>query len=148
LHDRRTTFAVVTTLESAPLREAEHFCEQLTRRDFHLGALILNRTLPQYLLSPEGDRAAEAFAAEAGPLSASLADLGVPALADPARDARVLGTISDSFNNFAVVAKREAELRAELVRVPEVVADVPAFESDIGDIGGLARIAQHLFPSG
>ncbi len=26
LHDRRTTFAVVTTLEGAPLREAEHFC--------------------------------------------------------------------------------------------------------------------------
>lgn len=147
LHDRRTTFAVVTTLESAPLHEAEHFCEELTRRHFHLGALIRNRTLPHYLLSPEGDRAAEVLSAEAGPLSATLAELGVPALADPARDARVLATISDSFRNFAVVAKREAELRAELSQVPEVVADVPAFESDIGDISGLARIAQHLFPS-
>ena len=28
LHDRRTTFAVVTTLEGAPLREAETFCER------------------------------------------------------------------------------------------------------------------------
>ena len=27
LHDRRTTFAVVTTLESAPLHEAEYFCD-------------------------------------------------------------------------------------------------------------------------
>jgi hypothetical protein len=59
----------------------------------------------------------------------------------------VLSTISESFCNFAVVAKREAELRAELARVPEVVADVPAFESDIGDISGLARIAEHLFPA-
>ena len=30
LHDRRTTFAVVTTLEGAPLREAETFCQELT----------------------------------------------------------------------------------------------------------------------
>ena len=51
LHDRRTTFAVVTTLEGAPLREAEPFCHELTARDFHLGALVLNKTLPDYLLS-------------------------------------------------------------------------------------------------
>ncbi len=147
LHDRRTTFAVVTTLESAPLHEAEFFCEQLTKRDYHLGALILNRTLPHYLLSPDGDRAADVLAREAGVLAAALADSGAPALADPARDSRVLTTISESFQNFAVVAKREAELRAELSRVPEVVADVPAFESDIADISGLARIAEHLFPT-
>src|SRR5436853_2400626 len=58
LHDRRTTFAVVTTLEGAPLREAEHFCEELTKRRFHLGALVLNKTLPDYLLSRDGDHAA------------------------------------------------------------------------------------------
>ncbi len=58
----------------------------------------------------------------------------------------MLTTIGASFQNFAVVAKREAELRAELHGVPEVVADVPAFESDIGDISGLSRIAEHLFP--
>jgi anion-transporting ArsA/GET3 family ATPase len=148
LHDKRTTFAVVTTLESAPLREAEHFCVELGRRNFHLGALVLNRTLPRYLLSAEGDRAANTLCADSGPLAAELADTGVDAFADQARDARVLTTIGESFRNFAVVAKREAELRAELARVPDVVADVPAFASDIGDISGLARIAEHLLPSG
>ena len=54
LHDRRTAFTVVTTLEGAPLREAEYFCEELTARGYHLGALILNKTLPPWLLSPEG----------------------------------------------------------------------------------------------
>ncbi|HWS45220.1 MAG TPA: ArsA-related P-loop ATPase, partial [Acidimicrobiia bacterium] len=34
LHDRRTTFAVVTTLEAAPLHEAERFCSALVERDF------------------------------------------------------------------------------------------------------------------
>jgi anion-transporting ArsA/GET3 family ATPase len=147
LHDRRTTFTVVTTLESAPLREADHFCVELNRRNFHLGALVLNRTLPRYLLSADGDRAANTLCADAGPLAAEIAETGVPELTDPARVGRVLTTIGESFRNFAVVAKREAELRVELARAPEVVVDVPAFESDIGDVSGLARIADHLLPS-
>ena len=146
LHDRRTTFAVVTTLESAPLHEAEFFSDQLTRRDYHLGALVLNRTLPRYLLSPDGDHAAEIFCADSGSLGAALSETGAAALADQARDARVLTTIGRSFQNFAVVAKREAELRAELSRVPEVLADVPALDSDVGDLAGLSLIAESLFP--
>src|SRR5258708_18709802 len=60
LHDRRTTFAVVTTLEAAPLHEAERFCAELVRRDFHLGRLVLNKTLPDYLPDPDGATAATA----------------------------------------------------------------------------------------
>jgi len=145
LHDRRTTFAVVTTLEGAPLREAQIFCEQLTKRDFHLGALVLNKTLPDYLLSPEGARAADALAAEAGPLAELLAGTGKPELTDVARTTRVLRTIGESFKNFAVVAKREAELKTELSAVPDVVVNVPNFEVDIYDVSGLARIGDCLF---
>jgi anion-transporting ArsA/GET3 family ATPase len=145
LHDRRTTFAVVTTLEAAPLHEAELFCEELQNRRFHLGALVLNKTLPDYLLDAAGDRAAGVFCDDAGPLADALASTGNEALSDRARTARVLRTVGESFRNFAVVAKREAELRAELAKVPEVVARVPNFEVDIGDIGGLAAIAEHLY---
>ena len=148
MHDRRTTFAVVTTLEAAPLHEAELFCEQLVRRDFHLGALVFNKTLPSYLLSREGGRAADVLRTDAAPLGLALADTGIDALADPARDARVLTTVAESFRNFAVVAKREAELRTELARAPEVVVDVPAFDTDIADLSGLAEIAARLFPTG
>jgi hypothetical protein len=59
LHDRRTTFAVVTTLEGAPLREAETFCRELATRGFDLGALVLNKVLPDYLLSPDAEHAAD-----------------------------------------------------------------------------------------
>jgi anion-transporting ArsA/GET3 family ATPase len=147
LHDRRTTFGVVTTLEGAPLREAEFFCDQLIAHKYHLGALILNKTLPDYLLSPDGGRAAEFLSAEAGPVAEALAaDLPTRSeLADTERTARVLRTIGDSFRNFAVVAKREAELRGELARQPEVVATVPNLEVDIYDLAGLARIGGHLF---
>jgi anion-transporting ArsA/GET3 family ATPase len=148
LHDKRTTFGVVTTLEAAPLREAEYFCAQLQDRGFHLGALVLNKTLPAFLLSPEGDRAAQLLSGEAGPIAEGLSGLDVTALAEPDRTARVLHTIGESFTNFAVVAKREAELRAELARVPDVIADVPNFDADIYDLAGLARIGEHLFPRG
>jgi anion-transporting ArsA/GET3 family ATPase len=144
LHDRRTTFAVVTTLEGAPLREAQIFCDQLIRRDFHLGALVLNKTLPDYLLSPDGARAADTPIADAGPLAEALATTGTPELADAARAARVLRTIGESFKNFAVVAKREAELKTELSGVPDVVVNVPNFEVDIYDVSGLARIGDCL----
>jgi anion-transporting ArsA/GET3 family ATPase len=146
LHDRRTTFAVVTTLEGAPLREAEFFCEQLTARRYHLGALVLNKTLPDYLLASDAAAAADVLVADAPALAVALAESAdAVALADADRTQRVLRTVGESFRNFAVVAKREAELRAELGRVPEVVATVPNFEIDIYDVAGLARIGEHLF---
>ena len=67
LHDRRTTFVVVSTLETAPLREAEFFISELQKRKFHLGAVVLNKTLPDYLLGEAGDAAARALVADPGP---------------------------------------------------------------------------------
>jgi anion-transporting ArsA/GET3 family ATPase len=148
LHDRRTTFAVVTTLEAAPLHEAEHFCGVLRDRGFHLGALVLNKTLPDFLLDPDGAATAARFVDQAGPIAAALADVDEPALADPARTARVLRTIGESFANFAVVAMREAELRAELARVPDVVVRIPSFEHDISDVESLLAICNVLFGDG
>jgi anion-transporting ArsA/GET3 family ATPase len=150
LHDRRTTFAVVTTLEGAPLREAEQFCGELAARDFHLGALVLNKTLPDYLLAPDGGRAADTLERDGEGIAKDLVDLpGRPAaLADAGATARVLRTVADSFRNYAVVATREAELREELRRLPEVVATVPTFTTDVTDVAGLARIGEYLFEHG
>ncbi|HEX5613769.1 MAG TPA: ArsA-related P-loop ATPase [Acidimicrobiia bacterium] len=146
LHDRRTTFAVVTTLEAAPLHEAERFCKELVARDFHLGAMVLNKTLPDFFLDADGQTAAEACLERADAISAELAD-AAPAsaeLADPVRTARVLRTVAESFQNFAVVAKREAELRNELARVPDVVVRVPMLDAEVTDVEALAAIGRHL----
>ncbi len=145
LHDRRTTFAVVTTLEGAPLREAQFFCDELMARKFNLGALVLNKTLPGYFLEHDADEAAEVLCADSEALGEALRALEVPALADGARNGRVLRTVGESFKNFAVVARREAELKAELSRDPETIVTVPSFEVDIHDVAGLARIGDHLF---
>ncbi|HEY5165900.1 MAG TPA: ArsA-related P-loop ATPase [Acidimicrobiia bacterium] len=147
LHDRRTSFSVVTTLEGAPLREAEFFCRELAARGFPLGAIVLNRVLPEFLTSPEGHTAAAVLCDRAESLAGPLAELGVDALDDPDRTARVLRTIGSTFLDYGVVATRETDLRNELARAPDVVATVPAFADDIHDIAGLARISRALLAS-
>jgi anion-transporting ArsA/GET3 family ATPase len=141
LHDKRTTFAVVTTLEDAPLREGERFCDELVKRKFHLGALVLNKTLPASMFSRSGARAAKHMRADAPTLAITLD-------AENADDVeRVLVTIGTSFENYAVVARREVELRNEITHGSEVVVDVPTFSDEISDFSGLARIASYLMPS-
>ena len=146
LHDRRTTFLVVTTLEAAPLHEAEFFISALAGKGYHLGALVLNKVLPAYLLDADAARVAERFCAE-GPVLAEQLGSREPSsdLGDRALVARVLTEIGESYRNFGVVAKRETEQRAELASVPDVVATVPYFETDIYDLGGLLRLGESIW---
>jgi anion-transporting ArsA/GET3 family ATPase len=141
LEDRRTTIVVVSTLETAPLREAEFFIDALTERSFHLGALVLNKVLPAYLLDDGATTAARAMAADAERLAPKLAE----GVGEPEQVRRVLTEVADSFLNFQVVAKREAEQRAELSTAPEVVATVPYFSSDIYDLSGLVGVGRAVW---
>ena len=143
LHDRRTTFVVVSTLETAPLREAEFFISELSSRKLHLGAVVLNKTLPDYLQGGAGDAAARALVADPGPAAQAAAE--ADAELDQTTAGRVLATVGESFLNFEVAAKREAELRGELGRLSAPVLRVPAFEEDIHDLRGLARLGECLF---
>jgi anion-transporting ArsA/GET3 family ATPase len=148
LSDRRTTFIVVSTLEAVPLREAEFFAEQLTARHLHLGAIVLNKVLPAYLRGAEGTAVAEAMKERAGSLAAALAP-GLRAVDDSLGDtdqiARVLTEVADSYLNFQVVALRELEERTTLSVVPDVVATVPSFETDLYDLAGLYRLGEELW---
>jgi anion-transporting ArsA/GET3 family ATPase len=142
LHDRRTTFVVVTTLESAPLREAQFFIEELTSRKLHLGAVVLNKVLPSTLL----DRQAAATAQALEERSDAIAEQVAPAVGgEPGQVARVLREVGRSFANFRVVATREAESRAELAATPDVVAAVPYFDTDIFDLAGLLRLGAAIW---
>jgi anion-transporting ArsA/GET3 family ATPase len=142
LHDRRTTFVVVTTLESAPVREAEFFIQELGRRDLHLGAVVLNKVLPSWLVDRRSATAARALEKRAGPVAAEVA----AALGEHAEQVeRVLHEVGTSFMNFQVVAQREAETRAELAATPDVVAAVPYFDRDIVDVEGLLRLGDAIW---
>jgi anion-transporting ArsA/GET3 family ATPase len=148
LSDRRTTFIVVSTLEAVPLREAEYFAEQLTARRLHLGAIVLNKVLPVYLRGSEGAAVAESMKDRAADLASHLApalEAVDPALADPDQIARVLTEVADSYLNFQVVALREMEERTLLSVVPDVLATVPFFDSDLFDLAGLVRLGEQIW---
>ena len=148
LSDRRTTFVVVSTLEAVPLREAEYFAEQLVSRRLHLGAIVLNKVLPDYLRGSEGTAVADAINERSDELSTLLApELAAvdPAMGDTDQIARVLGEVADSYLNFQVVALREMEERAMLSVVPDVLATVPFFDTDIFDLAGLVRLGEQIW---
>ena len=150
LSDRRTTFIVVSTLEAVPLREAEFFADQLTSRHLHLGAIVLNKVLPLYLRGSDG---AAAGRDHQGAGRTALADRPrprawprwTPSLGDPDQIARVLTEVADSYLNFQVVALREMEERALLSVIPDVLATVPFFDTDLYDLAGLVRLGEQIW---
>jgi anion-transporting ArsA/GET3 family ATPase len=142
VHDRRTTFVVVTTLESAPVHEAEFFIAELTKRNLHLGAVVLNKVLPSWLLDRKATGAARRMEERAGDMTG---DVAKAVGEEPEQVERVLREVGANFLNFQVVAQREAETRAELAATPEVVATVPYFDHDIIDVDGLLRLGDALW---
>ena len=81
-----------------------------------------------------------ADAAGAGPGRPVDAGLG-----DPDQIARVLTEVAESYLNFQVVALREMEERAMLSVVPDVLATVPFFDTDIYDLAGLVRLGEQIW---
>ena len=145
LHDRRTTFVVVTTLEAAPAHEAEYFIDVLASKKFHLGAVVLNKVLPDYLRDKGGTaaRLAERLENRAAEAAHQLAPL--VGEDDPEQVHRVLTEVAENFIRFQLVAQREAEQEAALGRVPDVVATVPFFDTDIYDLTGLLRLGEQIW---
>jgi hypothetical protein len=58
----------------------------------------------------------------------------------------VLATIAESFQNFALVATREAELRSEIADSDLAVVDVPELSGEVADVEALVHIARRLLP--
>jgi len=139
-----TTFVVVSTLEAAPAREARFFLDLLDERNLHVGALVLNKVLPDYLLDRPAATAARRLVADAATVDAALGDVW----GDPAFGPRVLEEIGTSFVNYQLVAQRESELRSELSSGAGTVATVPYFSDDIGDLAGLLALGERLWGTG
>jgi len=145
LADRRTTFVVVATLEAAPLREAQVFVRELGRRDLHVGAVVLNKVLPEYLRDPSGRMVAEKLKDGADVIAEKLVtDPGLKGV-DESTLARVLHELGSSYLDYNVVAQREAEQRAEMANVPDVLVSVPFFDTDVYDMEGLLRLGEQLW---
>jgi anion-transporting ArsA/GET3 family ATPase len=141
LEDKRTTFVVVSTLETAPVREAEFFIDALDERGFHLGAVVLNKVLPGYLLDEGAAASARTMCERADAVAEALPS----SLGDGAVLARVVKEVGESFLNYRVVATREAEQRGELGRAPDIVAAAPYLDTDVFDLAGLLGLGAHIW---
>lgn len=138
LMDRRTTFLVVSTLEATPAREAKFFAQELIERKLHLGAVILNKVLPEYFLDRDSKLVAETLKREARALSEEILD-------EPDTLERIFTEVAESFLNFEMVALRESEQRSELSVSPEVLVSVPYFDTDISDMSGLVQLGEKVW---
>jgi hypothetical protein len=123
------------------LREAEFFIDALDDRKFHLGALVLNKVLPSYFLDDGATRVAQRLCADAPEVAHAVESI----VTNANKVAPVLHEVGESYLNFQVVAKREQEQRTELAKLPEVVATVPYFDSDIYDMGGLLDLGFQIW---
>jgi anion-transporting ArsA/GET3 family ATPase len=143
LRDRRTTFVVVSTLEAAPVREAEFFCDELVSRGLHLGAVVLNRVLPDWMADPAAGDLAHDLDRDPRRLAEHLVATG-RVEADLESLAATLATLADNYLRYQVVARREREEHERMAQRADVVARVPLVAGDIGDLAGLSRLGEAL----
>ena len=146
LSDKRTTFVVVSTLEPSPVRETEFFIDALSDRKLHLGAVVLNKVLPDWFRDRDATAVAQRMSADPAGLAKAVTEApGSAGIGAPDQVARVLAEVGESFLNFQVVATREGEQRAELAAVADVVATIPYADHDITDLAGLLELGSWLW---
>ncbi len=127
LSDPATAFVLVAAPRRDTVTEARFFADRLAESDLPVEALIVNRVHPSFTSESPADvraRADERAGTALGDLTANLADL--TAVAQRERD------------HLTGLAERIA---------PSPVVLVPFLDTDVHDLGGLARIGSHLFPT-
>ncbi len=136
LHERETTFVVVSTLDASPLGEAEFLLTELARRRLDRGALVLNRTLPARFGDASVVALAERLAADGG---ASL-----PADATAA-ERRVVVAAAETALRLARLVSHEEAVRRRIADPPAATVSLPEETVDITDVAGLASLADRLW---
>jgi anion-transporting ArsA/GET3 family ATPase len=142
LADERTSFVVVSSSETVPLREAEFFATELRARHLDVGAVVLNKVLPASLSDPGAAAASRRLVART---PEQVEVLAREADVDPAMAERVLDTVVQSFEDYAVVARREAASRERFALGDATLVTVPQLDGDISDVAGLLELGEHLF---
>ena len=112
-----------------------------------LGAIILNRTLPEAIRQPAATKAArELCAAVRGRGDRALA--GDEAQGWTGADVKaVMAEVGGRFHDISVVASREAERRAELEAIGAMTVAAPSLDRDVTDLTGLLELGGHIFTS-
>ncbi|HTZ65378.1 MAG TPA: ArsA-related P-loop ATPase [Solirubrobacteraceae bacterium] len=126
LRDESTAFAIVTSPEPGPAREAVFLARQLQRARMHRAALIVNRVNLESLHGRAPEALASALAGELGQRLAR----------------RVAANLAD----FDLLARRDATTVADVTRELDEAhpVQVPQLDEDVQDLAGLQRVAEYL----
>lgn len=154
LENHSTSFVVVSSPESVPMKEAEYFISALDARHLSLGQMVVNRVLPSYFRDPGAVLQAnkvqdgyELFATEFMKKGASLefiktsefSPVRMGALAE-----RVFLEVADSFLNFSSVAIEEAYEISKLPIDDDQITLVPHLNFDVSNLKSLGKVAGYL----
>lgn len=126
------------------MHEAQLFVQTLSAKRLHVGALVLNKVLPAYLLDEGAAERARKLTACAEDLAGD-GGLAAEVGAEVDQVGRVLAEVGENFANFSVVAAAQAAARQELSRVPDVVAVAPELDDDIHDLAGLLALGRRIW---
>ena len=148
LHDSKTSFVVVTTLEDAPLSEAEFLSTALKERNFITSFAIANRVIPKELTSAALLEQAEVlkrlrnnaeFTSElASTLASSEAEIDASLLS------QTMATIANYAQATTQIIEYQTALTDRVAAFADNFASAPMLETDIADIDGLIALGESL----
>ena len=148
LHDSKTSFVVVTTLEDAPLSEAEFLSTALKERNFITSFAIANRVIPKELTSAALLEQAEVlkrlrnnaeFTSElASTLTSSETEIDASLLS------QTMATIANYAQATTQIIEHQTALTDRVAAFADNFASAPMLETDIADINGLIALGESL----
>ena len=148
LHDSKTSFVVVTTLEDAPLSEAEFLSIALKERNFTTSFAIANRVIPKELKSGALLKQAEVlkqlrnnaeFTSElAGTLTSSETQIDANLLS------QTMATIANYAQATTQIIEHQTALLDRVAAFANNFTSAPMLETDIADIDGLIALGESL----
>jgi anion-transporting ArsA/GET3 family ATPase len=149
LTNSETAFAVVTTLESAPLHEAQFLINELRARKFVLSSVIVNRVIAKTLVSEVDEALPQLVQATQND---QFAQRIASATATPVEQIiGVIASIVDKSREILVDAHAErsdlAAFAAECAHAGTQTIESALQGGSIGDLRGLLAIGQHLLPA-
>ena len=154
LHDTKTSFAIVTTLEDAPLSEAEFLGLALKERKFSTNLAIANRVIPKELQGQALIKQAQVLndARQNTELVSELTDLllktdpgsGIDEESFSKLLTQTLGTIQNYAQATTQISEKQSALLDRVAGFADHFATAPMLESDIADINGLVALGENL----
>lgn len=136
LHSDLTAIHLVTLLEALPIQETVEAIEELRELDLPIGAVIVNRNIPNYLSPDDLDKAAEGVI-DAEAVRSCLESVGISL-----SDTDFAGLLTETIQHASRIKARMATAE-QLARLDVPRLELPQIADGI-DLGSLYELAEEL----